>query len=157
MQAETEAEQYSKFSAIVFEADSGSISTNNEQRDEHLKSKDFMDVKQFPKIIFTATEFDGARQDKLRGILTLKNVTKSIEVSVVLKGVVTDNYGQTKIGFSISGFISRKEFGLTWNTLTETGNVVVSDEIKFEGEMQLVKQKASSKPNFAEPVAELRR
>lgn len=137
--AETADESYSKFSAIVVEADVNSVSTNNEHRDKHLKSADFFDVAHFPKIIFTAQGFDDFAGNVLEGNLTIKGITKSISFAVELNGIATDMYGTTKAGFSISGSLSRKEFGLTWNSVTETGNVVLSDEVKFQAEIQLVK------------------
>ena len=76
----------------------------------------------------------------LHGDLTIKGITKSITVDVDYGGIVIDPYNQTKAGFSVMGKISRKEFGLTWNGVTETGNIVVSDEIKFSCEIQLIKE-----------------
>jgi polyisoprenoid-binding protein YceI len=76
----------------------------------------------------------------LYGNLTIRGITKPIKLNVELGGIVEDPYGQTKAGFTITGKISRKEFGLTWNAVTEAGSVVVSDEIKIHAEVQLVKQ-----------------
>jgi polyisoprenoid-binding protein YceI len=77
---------------------------------------------------------------KLYGDLTIQNHTKNVILDVEPGGVVVDPYGQTKAGFTVHGKISRKEFGLTWNAVTEAGGVVVGDEIKFNGEIQLIKQ-----------------
>ena len=136
IEAETEGEDFTKFLNIAFEADVNSISTNNEQRDNHLKSADFFHVAKYPTVRFTATEFNN---NKLFGNLTIKGVTKPINMHTTFGGITNDNYGATKAGFSINGVLSRKEFRLTWNALTETGNVVVSDDVKFEAEIQLVK------------------
>jgi polyisoprenoid-binding protein YceI len=76
----------------------------------------------------------------LSGNLTLRGVTRPVTVSIEFGGTVVDPYGQTKAGFTISGKLSRKEFGLTWGAVTEAGNVVVGDEVKFNGEIQLIKQ-----------------
>ncbi len=132
----TKGEDFTKFLSIAFEAEVNSISTNNEQRDNHLKSADFFGAAKYPTIRFTATGFNN---NELFGNLTIKGVTKSINIHAAFGGITKDNYGATKAGFSMNGVLSRKEFRLTWNALTETGNAVVSDEVKFEAEIQLVK------------------
>jgi polyisoprenoid-binding protein YceI len=77
---------------------------------------------------------------QLHGYLTIRGVTKPIVLNVDFAGIVVDPYGQTKAGFTVSGKVSRKEFGLTWNAVTEAGQVVVSDDIRLQCEIQLVKQ-----------------
>jgi hypothetical protein len=74
---------------------------------------------------------------------TIRGVTKPVALNVEFGGIVVDPYGQTKAGFTVNGKISRKEFGLTWNAVTEAGSVVVSDEIKIHAEVQVVKQAAN--------------
>jgi len=142
VEAETADEQFSSAEKVVFTADVNSISTNNEQRDTHLRSADFFDAEQHSEIRFEATNYEKAGEDdyKLHGNLTVKGVTKPVTVNVEFGGIVVDPYGQTKAGFTVSGKISRKEFGLTWSAVTEAGSVVVSDEIKLQAEIQLVKQ-----------------
>ena len=129
-------------SAIEFEADIDSINTNNEQRDGHLKTGDFFDAAQYPKLSFQSTSFDKVSSDiyKLNGNLTLHGVTKPVTMSAELGGVAKDMYGQSKIGFEISGSIHRKDFGLEWNAALETGGVVLSDEVKLLLNVQLIKQ-----------------
>lgn len=126
---------------VNFEADMDSINTNNEQRDQHLKSADFFDATQFPKLTFhsTSTEKD---DDVLvvKGDLTLHGVTKPITLKAEYNGTVVDPYGQTKVGFEIKGKISRKEFGLTWSAVTEAGSIVVSDDVKLDLNVQFIKQ-----------------
>ena len=140
--AETTDEQFTNAASVVFTADVNSISTNNEQRDTHLRSADFFDAEQHGEIRFEGTNYEKVGDDdfKLHGNLTIKGVTKPITVNVEFGGIVVDPYGQTKAGFTVTGKISRKEFGLTWNAVTEAGSVVVSDEIKLQAEIQLVKQ-----------------
>ncbi len=87
----------------------------------------------------TQYEADGD-EAKLYGELTIRGVTRPIILNVEFGGIVVDPYGQTKAGFTVNGKISRKEFGLTWNAVTEAGSVVVGDEIKIHAEVQLVKQ-----------------
>ena len=125
-----------------FKANVSSISTNNEARDGHLKSADFFDAEKFPEIKFTATNNANLSSDstELSGDLTMKGVTKNITLSVAFGGVTKDPYGNTKAGFSISGKINRKDFGLNWNAALETGGVMVSDEVRINCEIQLVKQ-----------------
>lgn len=139
---QTENEDFTK-AAISFTADVDSISTGNEQRDGHLKSADFFDAAKFPQIKFAATKYENVDNDgsyELYGDLTIKDVTKNIKLSVEFGGVVKDPYGNTKAGFTINGKINRKDFGLTWNAVTEAGGVVVSDEVRLIAEIQLIEQ-----------------
>ncbi|HTN46023.1 MAG TPA: YceI family protein [Flavipsychrobacter sp.] len=126
---------------ISFEADVNSISTNNEQRDGHLKSDDFFAADKFPKIRFTSTEMKKVNDEEyqLSGNITVRDVTKPITFNVEYGGTQTDPYGNVKSGFTLAGKISRKEFGLNWNAVTEAGGVVVSDEVKLQAEIQMVK------------------
>lgn len=142
VQAETEDENFSSAKSVVFTADVNSISTNNEQRDTHLKSADFFDAENHGEIRFEANKYEKVSEEeyKLHGELSIRGISKPVTVKVEFGGIVVDPYGQTKAGFTVSGKISRKEFGLTWNAVTEAGNVVVSDEIKLQAEIQLVKQ-----------------
>ncbi|MGZ8544678.1 MAG: YceI family protein, partial [Flavisolibacter sp.] len=124
-------------------ADIDSIDTNNQQRDTHLKSADFFDAENHKQLKFTGRKFESNGDEALLdGDLTIRGVTKPLTVKVELGGTVVDPYGQHKAGFTISGKISRKEYGLQWNAMTEAGQVVVADEIKILAEIQLVKQDA---------------
>jgi polyisoprenoid-binding protein YceI len=140
LEVETECEDFTKASRIVFTADIDSINTNNAQRDTHLKSADFFDADTHAQLTFTGWKFEKAGDDYLlRGDLTIRNITRPVTVNVKYGGTVVDPYGNTKAGFTIAGKISRREFGLTWSAVTEAGSVVVSDEIKLHAEVQLVK------------------
>lgn len=123
---------------ISFTAQVASISTNNEQRDGHLKSADFFDVAQFPEIKFSATGYQ-ATSETLTGDLTIKGITKNVTLQVEFAGTNQDPWGNTKAGFTISGKINRTDFGLTWNAALETGGVLVSEEVRLNAEVQLVK------------------
>ena len=141
LNVETETEDFTTAKKIEFTADVNSIDTNNTQRDTHLKSADFFNAEEHAQLQFTGTKYEADGDEaKLHGNLTIRGITKPITVTVDFGGVVVDPYGQTKAGFTVSGKISRKEFGLTWNAVTEAGSVVVSDEIKIHAEVQLVKQ-----------------
>jgi len=138
----TEDEDFMK-AKVSFFADIDSISTGTEQRDGHLKSADFFDAATYPKLKFVATKIENVDNDgsfELYGDLTIKDITKQIKLAVEFGGVVKDAYGNTKAGFSINGKINRKDYGLTWNAITEAGGVVVSDDVKLACEVQLIEQ-----------------
>jgi polyisoprenoid-binding protein YceI len=152
--AETATDDFSTAKKIEFSAETDSIDTNNEQRDGHLKSADFFNAELYPEIKFSGKNYEGNGDEaKLKGDLTIGAITKPLTLNVEFGGIVVDPYGQTKAGFTVTGKISRKEFGLTWNAVTEAGSVVVSDEIKINAEIQLVKQVVQSVEK--EQVAEL--
>lgn len=126
---------------VKFEAETSSIDTGNNDRDNHLKSGDFFNADEFPKVSFESTSLTKDGDDyTLQGNLTIKDVTKPVKLAVEFGGIATDPWGNTKAGFTISGKINRTDFGLTWNAALETGGVMVSEEVKILGELQFVKQ-----------------
>ena len=138
---ETASDDFTTASKIEFTADIDSIDTNNSQRDTHLKSADFFDAANNPQLRFIGKKFEKSGDAyKLSGDLTIRSTTKPVTVNVEFGGIVVDPYGQTKAGFTVTGKISRKEFGLTWNAVTEAGQVVVSDDIRLNAEVQVIKQ-----------------
>ena len=140
LEVETESDNFNTAKKIRFTADINSIDTNNDQRDAHLKSADFFDATNHGQIVFEGKRYDEKGDAvTLEGDLTIRGVTKPVTVNVEFGGIVVDPYGQTKAGFTINGKLNRKEFGLMWSAVTEAGQVVVSDEIKFNGEIQLIK------------------
>jgi polyisoprenoid-binding protein YceI len=122
--------------------DVNSIDTNQEQRDQHLKSPDFFDAESYPEISFKSNLFQKIDDEnfKLAGDLTIKGVTKPVVLNAEFGGSAKDAYGQVKHGFEVTGKINRKEFGLTYNALTETGGLAVGEDIKLNANIQLVKQ-----------------
>lgn len=121
-----------------------SLNTGNHQRDIHLKSPDFFDGDHHPEITFISSKMNGvdhAGKFTLHGDLNIKGITVNIPVAVEFCGLAKDPAGETKAGFSISASINRKEFGLHWNTLLEGGGVLVSDEVKITGEIELIKER----------------
>lgn len=136
---ETETEEFSKAKNLEFKADVKSINTNNEDRDNHLKSDDFFASELYPNIRFTTKNFN-VETGELKGELSIRNTTKPVTLEVDFGGVVVDPYGQTKAGLTANGKISRKDFGLVWNSVTEAGNVVVGDQIRLIAEVQFIKQ-----------------
>ena len=110
-----------------------SVSTKDANRDAHLKSADFFDAEQFPTMTFKSTGTKGdADEFVLVGDLTIRGVTKQVELETELGGQAVDAFGATRVGFSASTTISRKEFGITWNAALEAGGVLVSDKVKIE-------------------------
>jgi len=123
--------------AIEFSAKTASINTKNKDRDTHLKSDDFFNTEKYPEMKFVSKSYIG---EQLIGDLTIRDVTKEISLEVDFNGVAVDPYGQTKAGFEIKGTISRKDFNLTWNAVTEAGSIVVADKVKLVVDVQLIKQ-----------------
>lgn len=122
--------------------DASSIFTNNTERDNHLKSADFFDAENHPSLTFESMKFSKVDDDefKLKGLLSVKGISKEVELDVEFGGTNKDPWGNQKAGFSFSGKINRKDWGLNWNAALETGGVLVSDEVKIGGEVQFVKQ-----------------
>ena len=132
------------FSRAQVEANVGvaSIDTREPQRDGHLKSPDFFDVDKYPTMTFRSRRIEqtsrDANQCRLVGDLTLHGVTKEVVLDATLEGRTKDPYGSNRAGFSATGKINRKDFGLGWNQLLETGGVVVGDEVKISIDAELV-------------------
>lgn len=137
----TESDDDFSNAKVDFTIDTASIDTNQEQRDEHLRSADFFDAEKNPKITFTSTALEKKGDDYvLKGDLTMAGTTQPVTLDVEHGGIVTDGYGNVKAGFEVNGKISRKAFGLTWSSVTEAGAIVVADEIKLIANVQFVKQ-----------------
>lgn len=138
---ETEGEDILK-SNLNVTIDATSINTNNTDRDNHLKSADFFDAENNKELNFKNTSFSKRENDEyeLKGILTIKGISKEITLDVEFGGINKDPWGNEKAGFSINGKINRKDFGINWNAALETGGVLVSEEVKINAEIQFVKQ-----------------
>lgn len=134
--AELEAEDDTFKNATVKAAiDTDSVSTNNADRDTHLKSAEFFNAEAHPQITFETNSLN----NEITGNLTLNGITQPVKLDVDFGGINVDPWGNTKAGFSFEGKISRKDFNLNWNAALETGGVMVSDEVKIAGELQFVK------------------
>ncbi len=120
-----------------FVAKTASINTRNNDRDTHLRSEDFFNVETYPDLKFKSTSFDGVT---LTGDLTIKDITKEIELNVDFNGIAVDPYGQTKAGFEAKGSLNRKNFNLTWSAITEAGSVVVGDNVNLIIDLQFIKE-----------------
>jgi polyisoprenoid-binding protein YceI len=128
---------------IDFWLNPASISTGDEKRDAHLKSADFFDAENFKEINFTGNTYEKADNNgsyNLYGDLTIKGIKKQVKLQVEFGGVVKDPWGNEKAVFNINGKINRKDWGLNWNAALETGGVLVSEDVRINCEIQLVKR-----------------
>lgn len=141
LKVETENDDFSTTKKIEFTADIDSIDTKNEQRNAHLRSADFFNVEQNPKLEFSGKKFVAKGDElKLFGELTIAGITKPLTLDIEFGGLAKDPWGGERAGFNIKGKLSRKEFGMTYNAAMEAGGVVVGDEVKINAEIELVKQ-----------------
>ena len=145
VEAESEDENFTNASRIIFTADVNSISTNNEQRDAHLRTSDFFEVEKYPELKFRSTKVEKMDSDTfaLYGELTLKGVTKPVKLNVEYNGVTKDPWGGERAGFVVTGKINRSDWGVNFNGVLETGGVMLSEEVRINSEIQLVKQVVS--------------
>jgi polyisoprenoid-binding protein YceI len=126
-------------SLVEVEIDAASIETNSADRDNHLRSPDFLDVQTFPTLTFRSKEVR-PKQDhtfELVGDLTIKDVTKEVVLDAEFHGISPDPFGTTTASFSATGEIDREEFGMTWNVAIETGGVLVGKKVQLEIEAEL--------------------
>lgn len=126
---------------ISFKADVDSINTGNEQRDGHLKSDDFFSAEKYSHLVFESTQIEKKNEEEftIHGNLTIREVTLPISLKAELGGIAKDPWGNLKAGFTVSGVINRKDFGLTWNAVTESGGLLVSEDVRLAAEIQYVK------------------
>lgn len=139
VQAETPGDDFlqSKINATI---SVDSINTKNEQRDHHLLNADFFQADTYPNISFVSTSIEPADDGfTLHGELTLKDVTRPVSFSVEHSGITKDPWGNVRAGFSLTGRINRKDWGISFNALTETGGLVLGEELKVFAEIQLVR------------------
>jgi len=136
----TEGDNFST-AQISFSLNSASIDTEMTDRDAHLKSPDFFDAEKYPTINFSGKELKDLGDDlyELTGDLTIKDVTKPVTLSVEYGGIMADPWGNVKAGFSITGKINRKSFGLNWNAALEAGGVLVGEDVKISGDIELTR------------------
>jgi polyisoprenoid-binding protein YceI len=140
--ATTEGDDFST-AQISFSLNAASVDTEMADRDAHLKSADFFDAEKFPKLTFAGKGLKDLGDDmyELTGDLTIKDVTKQVTLSAEFGGIGTDPWGNVKAGFSVSGKINRKDFGLNWNAALEAGGVLVGEEVKLSADIELTKVK----------------
>ena len=130
--------------SISFSVDVSSINTDNSMRDDHLKSDDFFNAEKFPRMKFESYSFSKKEKGKyrLKGNLTIRDVTKEVEFDVKFGGIApNDGYGNTKAGFKATTTINRFDYGLKWNSLTEAGGLTVGEEVDITMNLQFAKKK----------------
>jgi polyisoprenoid-binding protein YceI len=132
---------------FTFEAEVNSVSTKNEQRDGHLKSPDFFDAANHPKMTFVSKSVKKTSDFELQvvGDLTMRGVTKEVPLEVIYNGTVAGLGGAKVAGFEVKGKVNRFDFGLQWNALTEAGGVMVSNEVRIEILAEFAKVQSAAK------------
>jgi polyisoprenoid-binding protein YceI len=126
---------------ISVRINTASVDTGDAQRDAHLRSADFFDAENHPEITFTAAGLEKAAHEGtfvMTGDLEIRGISRKISLDVIFEGLMKDPWGNRKAGFSVSGKINRKEWGLNWNAALEAGGMLVSDEVRIACEVQLV-------------------
>jgi polyisoprenoid-binding protein YceI len=133
-----------------------SVDTRNQQRDDHLRSADFFDAEKWPEITFTSTLIEEVEDNAymVSGDLTIRDVTRPIVIPLALVGVEVDSFGLTRAGFEGSRRINRRDFGLEWNVVLDTGGVMISERIMLEFEISAVKKAAEGAPEGTEEAEE---
>jgi polyisoprenoid-binding protein YceI len=129
---------------IDFWMNPSSIDTGEKKRDEHLKSGDFFDVEKYGKITFLSDSPEESGEDDsfIRwGNLTIKGITNRIKLDVEFGGTIKDPWGNERAGLSLSGKLNRKDWGLNWNSVLDEGGLMVSDDVRFVCDVELLKQK----------------
>lgn len=133
-------------SSVAVHVEAASIETGVPERDEHIRSANFLNAEKFPAIVFESKRVETVQSGRLRvvGTLTLRDVTRELSLDVEYAGSVKDPQGNLRVGFSGSGSLDRSDFGLTWNQILEQGGVLVGDRIDFELDVEAVRTAASS-------------
>jgi polyisoprenoid-binding protein YceI len=142
---------------IRLKADMSSVDTKNDQRDAHLRNSDFFAADKHPEMIFESTGIEKVDSENfhLFGNLTMKNITKPVQLDVEYSGITKDPWGSERAGFTISGKIQRSQWGVNFNGILETGGAMLGEEVKIQSEIQLVKQSdANTKKGVKENVSQ---
>lgn len=137
---EVDGDDYKSLKADVV-IKTASVSTNTDQRDEHLRSADFFDAAKYPEMHFVSTgvQKNGEDDFTLTGDLTIKDVTRPVVLNATLEGSFNDPYGNERIGVTLRGELDREDWGLTYNQVLEAGAVMVSKKIKLEIEAAVLR------------------
>ncbi len=127
---------------VHFTADINSISTNNDQRDAHLRTGDFFDVENHPQLVFESDKLEKIDEEnyKVYGTLIIRGISKRVSLNVEYGGVTQDPWGNTRTGFSVSGKINRKDFGVNFSMISETGGILLSDDVTLNANAEFVKE-----------------
>jgi len=132
-------------STVEVDIEAASIETGVADRDNHLRSPDFLDAAKYPTLRYRSRRVEATSKDRLRvvGDLTIRDVTREVVLDVEYGGQGKDPWGNTRVGFTATTSLNRKDFGLTWNQALETGGVLVADRVDIEIELQAIKQAAA--------------
>lgn len=130
----------SRLDAVI---QSGSVNTDNEMRDKHLRSDDFLNAEKFPEITFKSTSFEKTGKDtyKIAGNLTIRDVTKPVVLDVIYNGSITDPMGNARAGFKAITTINRFDYGVKWNKAIEAGGLIAGENVEITLLMELTRQK----------------
>jgi len=137
---ETDGEDFTT-AKVNFSADINSISTNNEQRDAHLRAGDFFDAENHPQLIFKTDKLEKIDDEDFRvnGTLTIKGVSKEVVLNAEFGGITLDPWGNTRTGFSVTGKINRKDFGVNFSMVSETGGILLGEDVSINANVEFVK------------------
>lgn len=143
-------------STFAGEIDVASIDTGNQDRDNHLRTGDFFDAAAHPKILFRSSRIEprGEGEYTVHGELTMRGVTRPVELEVEFHGTAKNPYGQTIAGLSVRGTLNRKDFGVSFNAVLETGGVAVSEKVKLEVDVEAIADAPAVKAGEQAKVAE---
>jgi polyisoprenoid-binding protein YceI len=144
-EVETHGDDFST-AKVKFSADVHSISTNNEQRDGHLKNNDFFDAENYPQIIFEGNKLEKIDDEnyKLHGIMTMHGESRPVVLNAEFGGITNDPWGNERTGFSISGKINRKDFGISFSMVSETGGILLGEDVTVSADVEFVKAVAET-------------
>jgi polyisoprenoid-binding protein YceI len=141
---ETEGDDFST-AKVNFSADVSSISTGNEQRDGHLRSGDFFDAENHPQVLFESSRLEKKDDEnyKMHGHLTMRGTSHPVILDVEFGGATIDPWGNARAGFTVSGVINRKDYGVSFSMVSETGGILLGEDVKLMASAQFVKQAAT--------------
>ena len=131
---------------IVARIKTASIDTGDQARDGHLRSDDFFSAERYPEITFSSSAITPVGEDRYRvsGELTIRDVTRPVDLDATVEGALRDPWGNDRIAVTLTGRIDRKAWGLSWNQVLEAGRLLVSDDVKLEIEAVLVSKAAAT-------------
>jgi len=139
-EVETDGDDFTT-AKVNFSADINSISTNNEQRDAHLRTGDFFDAENHQQLVFQGNKLEKIDDEryKLHGTLTMRGVSRPIVLNAEFGGITQDPWGNTRTGFSVTGKINRKDFGVSFSMVSETGGILLGEDVTISSNVEFVK------------------
>lgn len=140
---ETDDENFTT-AKVRFTAEVDSITTHQEQRDAHLKTGDFFDANTYPQLVFEGNRLEKITDEKykLHGTLTMRGISKPVVLDAEFGGITLDPWGKRRVGFSVTGKINRKDFGVSFSMVSETGGILLGEDVALIANVQFVKQTA---------------